>query len=150
MEKLDNEFRKASRALFGGEVGSLAGLQDYLSGYLQKPSEFSSCVSGRKVHASGRHYPKGARFVSFDEIEWGRKFEPLKINEIKDMDSAVRALGERFAYSGNVVLGKSRGISESTNVTDSFFVHDCNYMTNCEYAAFSSFSRNCSSTFTPG
>ncbi|MDD5337197.1 MAG: hypothetical protein PHS02_01820 [Candidatus ainarchaeum sp.] len=145
-EKLDSEFRKTSKILFGDEIGPLKEFTGYLSEQMQMPRKFPS-GSGKDVYLTGQGYFPSSKFASFDEIDWGRKFEPLGINEIKDIDSIARALREKFVYTGNVVLGKSANVEKSTNVTDSFFVYNSSFISNCEYVAYTSFSRNCRHLF---
>lgn len=147
LEKLDGEFRKTCKIILGDEIGSLEDFGPYLSEYMQKPARFKSHLSGNDVYVSGEHYSPSGKFAGFEEINWKQKFEPLNINEIKDMDSMVQALGERFVYAGNVILGESRNVEKSTNITDSFFVSDSSMMSKSEYIIYSSFGRNCKNLF---
>lgn len=146
-EILDSEFRQACKALLGGEVGPLEDFRPYLEEYMQKPHRFSSHLSGRDVYVSGEHYLPSAKFADFDELDWNKKSGPLGINEIKDVDSIVGALGERLVYCGNIVLGTSRDVERCTNVIDSFFIGDSSMITKSEYALYSSFARNCRHVF---
>ncbi|MCX6778086.1 MAG: hypothetical protein NT157_04340 [Candidatus Micrarchaeota archaeon] len=141
-ETLDHAFRGTCKAVFGREIGGIEEWGGWLSEYAKKPAERKSYLSGRSVHPASRNYPREARFIHFDEIDFNKKFEPLNINEIKDVDSIVDALGERACYSGSVVLGNSKEVEDSANVTDSFFVYDCNAIWKCKYAAHSSYCKD--------
>jgi hypothetical protein len=88
----------------GGELSDCA---EWLSEYDEKIMRAKSSVSGKGVSFSQNDYEPGARFAAFDELDYGRKFAPVSINEIKDIDSLTSAISERMAYTGNVVLGKS-------------------------------------------
>lgn len=92
LEKLDEEFGKTCKVIFGGGIGALADFEPYLKEYMQQPKKFKSAVSDEDVYLSGSSYLPSSRFLGFNEIDWKRKFEPLGINEIKDIDSIVGAL----------------------------------------------------------
>ncbi|MEW6529187.1 MAG: hypothetical protein AB1391_04820 [Candidatus Micrarchaeota archaeon] len=148
-EKLDEKFRETCKILFGDEIGSLADFAQYLEEHIQKPQRFYSHNLGKigSVYVSGEHYVASAKFVNFDEIDWKKKFSALSINEIKDIDSIVEALGERFIYSGNIILGRSSNVESSANVLNSFFVLNSNLISQSEYVAYSSFARKCKYIF---
>ncbi len=138
----DSKFRQTCRILFGDEIGPLTNFIPYLTEYMQKPNIFKSYISNNDVYVSGQHYMSSAKFLAFDELDWKRKFPPLSINEIKDIDSIANALYERFIYTGNIVLGTCKNIERSSNIIDSFFVSDSNMVSKSEYVLRSSFIRN--------
>ena len=55
---------------------------------------------------------QNAKHMSFDEIDFGRKFEPLCIDDTKDIDSILEAVRERIYYSGNIILGTSQFVEK--------------------------------------
>ncbi|MCX6778342.1 MAG: hypothetical protein NT157_05675, partial [Candidatus Micrarchaeota archaeon] len=82
------------------------------------------------------YYPANARCASLDEVDFSKKFEPLTINEVKDIDSILEALRERAYYTGNVQLGNSRFIEGSTDVIESFYIYDSTQIGFSKYVAY--------------
>src|SRR3989344_8805823 len=133
------------RVVLGGEVGSLWDFEGYLTRYPKSARLEKSEISGKDVVVFGL-YSKGARFIAEEEAAAyleKTKGTKLNVNDIKDIDSAVDALSENIAYAGNIVLGKSAFVSQSTRVVDSFYVYrssDVIYSKNvafCEVAKYS-------------
>jgi hypothetical protein len=136
--RLNAAWKQTTRVLFGQEAGELKEHEEWLSGYLTSPvSRKESCVSGKETISAVPYYPEGSRFLSLDEVDFHKKFEPLNINEIKDMDSITDALRERFVYAGSIILENSRFISGSSNVSDSFYVLDSAVVANSKNIAYS-------------
>lgn len=137
---LDRQWKSFCKSVFGREVGELSSYSEWLS--LLSPSIFStvSSISGQPITFAITDYCKGSKRASFDEV-WklseGKKFAPLNINEIKDMDSLLSAIRGRAYYTGNVVLGNSSGVLASSNCTDSHFVQDCGIVSDSKYVAHS-------------
>ena len=59
----------------------------------------------------------------------------------------MEALQERFYYCGNIVLGNSKFVEKSSNVTDSFFVYDSVKISDCKNIAYSQYLRLCENIF---
>jgi len=122
---IDNGWESTCKILLGSEAGPIAKCEKYLLRYVEPYHMEKSIISGKDVVVSGE-YEKGARFISgneimqYDAIAKGAK---LSINDIKDIDSLVRAAGEMAIYSGNDVLGKSSNITLSNKVLDSNTVY---------------------------
>jgi len=144
--RLNGKWLSACRLIFGEDVGGLEKYREWLCEDLDPVDERLSFLSGRNVKAVGKYW-KNARFVSFDEIDFSGKTEPLPINDIKDIDSLVRALGERAVYSGNIVLGNSSCVEESTGIEDSHFVYGCHNSHLIQDAAFCSQAREAKCVF---
>ncbi len=144
---LDQGFRTTCRIVLGKEIGSLDEWGDWLSEYSKKPLTRNSNLSGKQVYITSSNFPENNRFINFDEIDFNKKFEPLNINEVKDIDSIVHALGERLLYTGGVVLGNSKQVEQSTNINDSHFIYTSNSVWKCKYLSHSSYSSNCSYLF---
>lgn len=144
---LDHGFRTTCKIVLGKEIGGLGEWGGWLSEYSKQPIVRKSALSGKPVYLESRHYPKNGRFLHFNEVDFNRRFEPLSINEIKDIDSIAGALGERIAYTGSVILGNSKEVEESTNITDSFYIYKSNSIWKCKHLAHSSYSKECSFLF---
>ncbi|MFA6531068.1 MAG: hypothetical protein WCT31_05015, partial [Candidatus Micrarchaeia archaeon] len=108
-ENLNERWKLACRILLGKEVGELSSYKNWLSEGLEPMEVRTSTHSGKNVFAVGK-YPKDAPFISFEEINYSQEFEPLSINDIKDIDSIKEALGERAVFCGDLVLGKSSNV----------------------------------------
>lgn len=147
LETLDHSFRTTCKVVLGKEIGGIEEWGSWLAEYAKKPPARKSHLSNREVYPASRQYPEGARFIHFDEIDFKRRFEPLSINEMKDIDSIIEALGERLCYSGSVVLGNSKEVENSSSITDSFFIYNCNSVWKSKYLAYSSYAKECSNLF---
>ncbi len=153
LEVLDRRWRNACRVVFKQDVGPLFDYIPWLSEFANTPILKKSDLSGKEVTFAFDDYAEGAGRVSFDEIDFKRKFEPLGINEVKDIDSIVEALEERFAYAGNVILGNCGNLERCSNVYDSFYMHgvlnlgDSRYMLGC---SFGRLNEDCFGTYGPG
>jgi len=134
---LDKAWRSTCRVLFGEEVGELAPFAGWLKEYVYATRPERSAVSGKPITITMDDYSPGGRFVSFDEIDFGKKFEPIGINNLKDIDSLVGAASERMAYTGNAVLGNSSHVEGSTGVLDSHYVLDSAMVSKSKYVAYS-------------
>ncbi|MBN2122372.1 hypothetical protein JW721_04965 [Candidatus Micrarchaeota archaeon] len=136
--RLNTAWKQTTKVLFGQEAGELKEHEDWLLGYISPaPSKRKSCASGRETVSVSPHYSDDARFLSLDEVDFHKKFEPLNINEIKDMDSITESLRERFTYAGSVILENSKFVSESSNVSNSFYVSDSGVIANSKNVAYS-------------
>jgi len=58
--------------------------------------------------------------VDNNRINFFEKFEPLKLDNITDIDSILESINERILYSGNVVLGNSKEVYKSASIINSF------------------------------
>jgi len=141
-DQLNKAWKSTCKILFGEEIGELKEYEEWLQRkYVEKLRVEVSAISGKKTTMICDEYCKGAKFVSFDEIDFRRQFEPLNINEIKDIDSIVEALQERFYYSGNIILGNSRFVEGSTNITDCTYIYNTIMMDYSQYIAYSMYGR---------
>ncbi len=134
---LDKAWKSTCRVLFGQETAPLSDCAEWLAKYGEEIRSEKSALSGKMVAFSQNDYAAGATFIAFDEIDYSKRFAPLTINEIKDMDSAVSAVKERMQYTGNVVLGHSSSVTDSSNVVDSHFVAGSNTVSKSKYIGYS-------------
>lgn len=136
--RLDAAWKQTTKVLFGQEAGELKEHEEWLLGYISPElSEHKSCASGRQTVSASPHYPDSARFLALDEVDFHKRFEPLSINEVKDMDSIIESLRERFIYAGSVILENSKFVSESSNVSNSFYVSNSGGIANSKNVAYS-------------
>ncbi|MBS3069798.1 hypothetical protein J4441_05530 [Candidatus Micrarchaeota archaeon] len=129
---LNKGWKSTCRVLFGKEIGELEKYEEWLGEYLPPVAKRRSHLSGKKVIVAKDSYPKNARFISEDELTTNRSYT-LSINDIKDVDSIMRALCEKCEYTGNRFLGNSAHMSESDIVLDSQYVHNS---TNIEQSTY--------------
>ncbi len=139
---LNKHWKTTTKILFGAELGELKDYEQWLAEYIRPPTSAKSSVSGKPTVLTTQNYNQNASFASFDEVDFSRKFEPLNINEIKDIDSIVAAVQERLYYTGNIVLGNSSNVDRSSNVVDSHFVYGSNVVSDSKYIGFSSEARH--------
>ena len=136
-DTLNKAWKSTCRVVLGGEVGELSDFEGWLGEYLPPAGKRVSAVSGKPVTLANPHYPDAARFVSMEEAT-GRKVDALGINEIKDIDSIVRAVSEQWEYTGNRVLGNSALVESSDIVADSQSVWGSTDISQSQYV-YSSF-----------
>ena len=148
-DMLNKAWTSTTKILFGQEIGELKEFEDYL-----KPAaigqQVASSFSGKKLWAALCNYPKNAKF--FDYSEEHNTFDklasqPFNINRIKDLDSIVETLHERFVYSGNKVLGNSKYIENSDAIVDSTAIFNSSKVISSKYVAYSSFLQKNEYTF---
>lgn len=121
-KKLDNSWKTTTKILFGSEGEELKKYDDWLSRDTYGAMRSKSSLSKKEVVLCSSRYARNSKFISYDEIDFTKKFEPLSIDEIKDVDSIIEALKERFYYAGNIILGNSQFVLESTGIYNSHYV----------------------------
>ncbi|MDD5337216.1 MAG: hypothetical protein PHS02_01920 [Candidatus ainarchaeum sp.] len=141
LEVLEKRWQGVCRTLFGGEACGLEECGSWLEEFIEPISYHHSSVSGKEVISAPIDYCKGAHWQSLEEVDFGRKFAPLNINEIKDIDSLLGAISDRMYYSGNVVFGKSSNIERSSNLNDSHYIYGVGRHGNSKYIAYSTMGR---------
>jgi hypothetical protein len=139
---LSRAWNSTTRVLFGREIGPMGEYKDWLLAHVSPPRRETSSLSKKPVFLGVKAYCRNARFLGFNEIDFNRKINPLplSINEIKDMDSIVSALEERFYYTGNVILGNSKHAEESANIIDSSYIYNSTEIIDGRYLAYVSIS----------
>lgn len=143
--EINKAWKNACKVLFKEEVGELEDFEDWFPAYAQMPRFEKSAISGDTVALGVNSFVKNAKFIGYNEVDFAKKFAPLNINEIKDIDSIVEALHERFVYTGNIILGNSKHVEDSADIvnsayinkssviTDSRYLSHCRYLEDCEY-----------------
>ncbi|MFH1286121.1 MAG: hypothetical protein ABIH99_06085, partial [Candidatus Micrarchaeota archaeon] len=135
---LNKNWKSTSRILFGEELGELKDYKNWLLEYTKALRTEKSAVSGNDVSLASTEYCKTAKFERLEEVNFGKKFEPLSLNEMKDIESIIEAVQERVYYTGSIVLGNSKFVEHGTNVSDSFYVYESADIDASEYVAYSS------------
>ncbi|MFH1222646.1 MAG: hypothetical protein V1492_06205 [Candidatus Micrarchaeota archaeon] len=133
---MNKEWKSTCRILLGGEIGELKDYEEWLQHYKTPMRMEKSSISGKQVNLLTSDYCQGAKFLSFDEVVTGKKFEPLNINQMKDVDSIVESLQERAGYTGNIILGNSKFVENCSNVIDSFYVYESIIVSNSKNIGF--------------
>jgi hypothetical protein len=134
--ELNKRWKSTCRILLGGEVGELSEYSKWLYEGNGPRMVQKSGVSGKDVVFASSNYSKNAQWISFDEADLNKKYEPLSINGIKDVDSILQAVSDRVVYAGNIVLGNSKEVEQSTTVTESYYVLHCERTAFCKYIAY--------------
>ena len=138
---INRAWSETCKVLLGSEVGDLPDFRAYLSKYVEPVYGRNSALSGEKVAVSRDIYASGAKFISNDEMpayDAMAKAVQLDLNDIKDIDSIVRAVGENFYYSGNQISGNSQDVHSSDNVIDSSSVLNSTTVSGCKFVGYSS------------
>ena len=141
MEVLEKRWLALCRTLFGAEACRLEECSAWLKEFIEPISYKKSSLSGKEVISAPTAYCDGAYWQSFEEVNFSRKFTPLNINEIKDIDSVLAAISERLYYSGNIVFGKSGNVEQSSNLNDSYYLYNVGRHGNSKYIAYCTIGR---------
>lgn len=128
---LNKHWHSTCRILLGQEIGNLSEYSGWLYEGNGPRMTKKSAFSGKDVVYASDKYPINSIWISHDETELNHKFEPVGINDVKDIDSIIEAVKERVAYSGNIHLGNSKFVADSTTISD------CYYVLHSERVAFS-------------
>jgi len=131
----NNKWKATVKILLGVEPGGLSEYSTWISKRSSPRKTLRSSKSGKEVLFAAEDYPDGAQVLAFDEVDFERKFPPLSINDLKDIDSLSSAVSERAAFTGNVILGNSKFVEHSANLVDCFFAYDCERASRCKYIA---------------
>lgn len=144
---IDSRWRNACKLLLKEEIGSLDDYAKWLARDIIPISHRKSTISGKSVVSAPTDYAEGSKWASFDEIDFSKRFQPLNINEVKDIDSLISALSERFYYTGNIWFGKSSHILNSSNINDSHYIYEIGRTGNSKYLAYCRMGRLCEDCF---
>jgi len=134
--ELNRRWNTLCRAIFGEEIGDMKDYGAWLEENTLPLFTRKSNASGKAVSFVLPYYPKDARFASLDEVDFNKKFGQLSINDVKDIDSVMRAVSERACYSGNIVLGNSKFVDGSADIIDSFYIYRSAQISFSKYVAY--------------
>ena len=141
---INDAWKTTCRIVLGAEIGELGEYENYLFKYLEPVLPKTSALSGRPVTISRPVFCPKAKFISNDEMpQYDAKIRslPLNINQIKDLDSLLSAIGPHFHYSGNQATGHSSDVIESDSVIDSQVVYKSSEIWGGKFVAYSSMAR---------
>ena len=141
LQILEGRWKNVCKVIFGKEICKLEECEDWLGESVDPLSHNRSTISGKEVISAPTSYCKGARWLSFDEVDFNKSFPPLSINEVKDIDSLLSAISERIYYSDNVVFGQSDHIEKCSNINDSHYMYHVGRHGNSKYVAYSAIGR---------
>ncbi|MFA6214674.1 MAG: hypothetical protein WC717_05355, partial [Candidatus Micrarchaeia archaeon] len=141
LETLNRRWKGACKILLKEEVGDVWEFDRYLDGMIEANRHEKSYVSGKDVVLGVKEYAADARFVSFDEIDYGEKYAPVPLESADGIGALVSALSGRFAYAGNLVIGKSSHVEKSANISDSHYIYDSALYGDCKYMYKSTLGR---------
>lgn len=127
-------FKATCKVLFGREIGELGDFASYLQENVEPPMAAKSALSGRQVYLSQPFYCKGARFA--DVAELPPMGNALSINDVKDIDSVLGAMAEKFGYCGNKNLGISKDVVQSDMCNDSLDIMSSQNVMASKHAAY--------------
>ena len=146
-EEFNKKWKTVSKLVLGEEVGELADFEKWLMGTSRAALERKSTISGKSVRFVLPYYSDSAKFASLDEVDLLKKFDPLDINEIKDLDSIIEAVKERVIYTGSVHLGECKFLSESTDIVSSSYVYKSAQVAYSKWIAYGYNMENCEYLF---
>ena len=147
---VQDAFRTTCRVLLQGEVGELDDFKPYLMRYVENVAGVKSALSGKGVTISSPEFSPGAKFISHVEMEeYNKRLRAVRLdlNSIKDIDSAVSALGEQLYYCGDIITGNSEAVETSDSCANCMHVRHSNELYDCKFMAYSSVLRYCENGF---
>ena len=144
--RLDRQWKSTCKTILGFDPSELKEYEAWLSSCMGE-HKFESLGNGRQAMYQFENFQPGARKIDFGSIDYMKKFAPLSVNEMKDIDSIAQAIGERAAYAGNITLGNSQLVEGSTNVIDSSFVYKSAGVSESSYVAYTTDTRLSKSIF---
>ncbi len=135
MEALNNSFKSTCRSIFGTEIGELEDLKGYLLEKIPEPLIAKSTITQKDVFLSRECYSKNSNFIELENLK--NIPEKLEINEIKDLDSIMSAIKEKFHYCGNKNIGNSANTINSDSCQDGINILNSHQILEGKYIAYS-------------
>ncbi len=138
---VNSAWKSTCSLLLGGEIGDIDEYKEYLCDRQYVPyTEGKSVISGKKVVIGATRYGENPKVISQNEIDYHKKLT-LNINEIKDIDSLMESLKDRFHYAGNKIFGNSKFYEDVDNCSDSFYTYKSHTVFSSKYVGYSIFIR---------
>ncbi|MFA5929370.1 MAG: hypothetical protein WC861_00645 [Candidatus Micrarchaeia archaeon] len=134
---LERKWESTCKLIFGSPIGRPLDFEDYLYSGVARPSTRES-ETGEEVVAL-MAIPQGARVADYASImkEGTAKAPKVSINDVKDIDSLSRAMGEVAVFAGNVIQGQSSHVGRSNRVLYSHYIYSSHNVVYSKYVAFS-------------
>lgn len=139
-KEVEKAFNLTFKLIFGECNLKLNDLEDYMLKWHYPPHFRKSVISGKDVIVSSDFYRRDAKFISQDEIDFGKRYK-LNINEIKDIDSILEAINNRVLYTGNKIFGNTENAVDVDTCTNGNCVYKSHNITDARYVAYSSYVR---------
>ena len=147
LDTLEMRWRSTCTTLLRQDVGPMKEYEKWLKEDIVPLSYKSSGISGRKITFASNDYDLAEKHIGLDEMMQLPKFSALNINQVKDIESICEALKDRFYYAGNIVLGNSDYVQESTNINDSFYILHSAWVGDSKYIAYCTRARHSEDCF---
>lgn len=132
-EQLNKDWKSTCKILFGEDIGDLKEFDPWLREFYPTVHKRKSYLSGKEVSLLMDDYCGDANFISMDESK-ETTIDPLTINEVKDVDSILEAVSEKWRYTGNRALGNSTSVESSDLIMDSQYIGECMSLTRASHA----------------
>ena len=142
---INNAFKSACKVILGEEIGELSGYANWLYEKNGPRIVKKSYLSGSDVVFAAEEYQVVSQAARLDEFDMSKQYAPISINDLKDIDSLISAISQRAVFCGNIVLGNSSNVEQSTVITDSNHILHSERAAFCKYVAYStrgSYSEN--------
>ncbi len=136
-DETNRKWKSLCKILFGEEAGELSDYGKWLREDNEPRLICKSAISGKEVVFPHEYYSPGTPAIALDEVDFEKKYPPISINEIKDIDSLIAAISERACFTGNIILGNSKFVQSSTTVYDSYYVYRSERIAYAKYVAYS-------------
>ncbi|PIT84955.1 hypothetical protein COU37_00325 [Candidatus Micrarchaeota archaeon CG10_big_fil_rev_8_21_14_0_10_45_29] len=149
-EGLSKEWKNTCRILLKEEIGELSDFSGYLQKYIEPVRAQKSSLSQKSITLSNDAACPPKRVIGMEELGvYAKKTEKIKldINQIKDIDSIISSLEEKFYYCGNVVLGNSSNVENSHRCTNTNYALASHEVADCQYISNSTMARYCEYIF---
>ncbi|MCC7570292.1 hypothetical protein KO465_03020 [Candidatus Micrarchaeota archaeon] len=138
-DAVNKAWKKTCKIIFGEEIGELKEYEKWLIKDIAKPSIRKSHSKKNHIAVVTQDYCSKGNFLDFSEVDFNKKFSPLNVNEIKDIDSILESIKERICYTGNIWLGNSKGVETSTAITDSHNIFNSIWVDDSKNVAYSAY-----------
>ena len=139
--KLNSAWKQTIKVVLGKDVGDIEPYEEYLQDMMFQGYTNIDKNTRKIMRTTEPYYCKGSKFIPLSSVDFNKTFEPLDINEVKDIDSIAEALRERFTYVANIVEGNSKFVDMGSNITDSFYVFNAVDVAKSQYIAYTSRAR---------
>jgi len=147
---INDAWKSCCRVLLKREIGGIGEYEAYLKKYVGPVrARRRSCMSGKMVTTADDDYGGDVRYISNAEREQYFRLNsaPFPIDDIKDIDSLRAAIGERFIYSGDILLGNCYDVSHAQRCSNVSCVHHSQDVSDCRYVAHCAMLRHSTYVF---
>ncbi len=140
-DMLDKRWRSTCKTLLGQDVGPMSEYESWLAERIEPHGTHQSFISGKEIISSPTEYAPGAKWISYDEIDFSKKPPKTDTSKIKDLDSLLDAIRGTPCYSGNLFFGNCSHLEKSSNLNDSHYIYNVCRNGNSKYLAYCTLGR---------